>query len=111
MKKTIDKTETSRKGIEHMEKTILIVCGTGVASSAIMSNAVQELLERNKLESKVIHCRYSQMKNYLPQADLVIASLTPPEKLERPVIVGTGFLTGIGIEKLEEDILRQLCPA
>ncbi|MBP0963211.1 MAG: PTS sugar transporter subunit IIB [Oscillospiraceae bacterium] len=94
-----------------MEKTILIVCGTGVASSAIMNNAVQELLERNKLDSKVILCRYSQMKHYLPQADLVIASLAPPEQLERPVIMGTGFLTGVGVDQLEQDILRQLCPA
>lgn len=94
-----------------MEKTILIVCGTGVASSAIMNNAVQDMLRRNKLDSRVILCRYSQLKNYLPQADLVIASLCPPEKLERPVILGTGFLTGQGVDQLEADILRQLCPA
>ena len=105
-----------------MGKTILIVCGTGVASSAIMGSAVQdhiphfgmirkELLQRNKLDSKVIHCRYSQVNNYLPQADLIIASLCPPDKLGRPVIMGTGFLTGEGVDQLEEDILRQLCPA
>lgn len=94
-----------------MEKTILIVCGTGMASSAIMNSAVQDLLERHKLESKVILCPYNQMKNYLSQADLVIASLTPPDQLERPVIMGTGFLTGVGVDKLEQDILRQLCSA
>ncbi len=94
-----------------MEKTILIVCGTGVASSAIMNSAVQELLERHKLDTRVILCRYSQMKRYLPQADLIIASLAPPEQLEPPVILGTGFLTGVGVDQLEKDILRQLCPA
>lgn len=94
-----------------MEKTILIVCGTGVASSAIMNNAVQDLLERNKLDSKVILCRYSQMERYLSQADLIIASLDLPERPQPPVIMGTGFLTGIGVDELEENILRQLSPA
>ena len=94
-----------------MEKTILIVCGTGVASSAIMNNAVQDLLERNKLDSQVILCRYSQMERYLSQADLIIASLDLPERSQPPVIMGTGFLTGIGVDELEENILRQLSPA
>ena len=94
-----------------MKKTVLVVCGTGVASSTIMSSAVQELLERNKLDSQVIHCCYSQMKNYISRADLVIASIDPPDQLERPVIKGTGFLTGEGVDELEQSILRQLCPA
>ena len=85
-----------------MEKTILIVCGTGVASSAIMNNAVQDLLERNKLDSKVILCRYSQMESYISQADLIIASLDLPERPKPPVIMGTGFLTGVGVDELEE---------
>ena len=94
-----------------MKKTVLVVCGTGVASSTIMSSAVQELLDRNKLDSQVIHCCYSQVKNYIAQADLVIASLDPPDQLERPVIKGTGFLTGEGVNELEETILRKLCMA
>lgn len=94
-----------------MEKTIVVVCGTGVISSAIMGSAVEELLQRNKLDSRVIHCRYSQLKKYIPQADLVIAALDPPEQLEPPVILGTGFLTGVGVDQLERDILRQLDPA
>lgn len=91
-----------------MQKTILVVCGTGMASSAIMGDAVHELLKRNKVDSKVILCRYSQIKNYLSQADLVIASVNPPEELERPVILGTGFLTGVGVDQLEQAILTQL---
>ena len=91
-----------------MQKTILIVCGTGMASSAIMGDAVHELLKRNQVDSKVILCRYSQIKSYLSQADLVIASVNPPEELERPVILGTGFLTGVGVDQLEQAILTQL---
>lgn len=91
-----------------MQKTILVVCGTGMASSAIMGDAVHELLKRNKVDSKIILCRYSQIKRYLSQADLVIASVNPPEKLERPVILGTGFLTGVGVDQLEQAILTQL---
>ena len=91
-----------------MQKTILVVCGTGMASSAIMGDAVHELLKRNQVDSKVILCRYSQIKSYLSQADLVIASVNPPEELERPVILGTGFLTGVGVDQLEQAILTQL---
>ena len=90
-----------------MQKTILVVCGTGMASSAIMGDAVHELLKRNQVDSKVILCRYSQIKSYLSQADLVIASVNPPEELERPVILGTGFLTGVGVDQLEQAILTQ----
>lgn len=91
-----------------MQKTILVVCGTGMASSAIIGDAVHELLKRNQVDSKVILCRYSQIKSYLSQADLVIASVNPPEELERPVILGTGFLTGVGVDQLEQAILTQL---
>jgi len=91
-----------------MLKTILIACGTGMVSSAIINSALQDLLHRNRIQAKVILCRYSQMKCYLPQADLVIASVTPPEPLNRPVILGNGFLTGVGVDQLERDILAQL---
>ena len=90
-----------------MQKTILVVCGTGMASSAIIGDAVHELLKRNKVDSKVILCRYSQIKSYLSQADLVIASVNPPEELERPVILGTGFLTGVGVKKKKKTNLTQ----
>ena len=73
-----------------------------------MGDAVHELLKRNQVDSKVILCRYSQIKSYLSQADLVIASVNPPEELERPVILGTGFLTGVGVDQLEQAILTQL---
>lgn len=89
-------------------KTILIACGTGMVSSAIINNATRELLRRHHIPARIITCGYNQMERYLPEAALVIAPMAMEHRSGCPVLLGTPFLTGVGVEELEHDILCRL---
>lgn len=89
-------------------KTILIACGTGNVSSAIISEAVEKILRRNKVKANIQCCRYSQLGQYVGDANVIITSVSIPEGLDVPVIMGTPFLTGQITPTLERDLLKLL---
>lgn len=89
-------------------KTIVVACGAGAVSSALMSNALEELLRRRGVRAKIIRCRFDQVRQYQGQADLVVTAVTLPADLELPVVMGTPFLTGRGLPNLETQLLGYL---
>lgn len=89
-------------------KTIVIACGTGVVSSAIMNTALEELLRRHNIEARIIRCRYNRLEQYGREADLIVSSVPIPGSTNPPVVMGTALLTGRGTEELERDILKLL---
>lgn len=86
-------------------KTILVACGSGVVTSVLMNNAVQDLLRRNGVQARIIRCRLSQMEEYLPAADLVITSASLQGDCPKPVVQGTALLAGRDSADLERQIL------
>ncbi len=91
-----------------MCKTIVVACGMGVVSSSIMRQSLQELLWRERIEASIIICRHSQLWQHLANADLIISAITPEIKTHCPVVIGVGFITGVGVEELEQSILYHL---
>lgn len=90
-------------------KTIIVCCGAASATSAILEIKVRELLEREGIEAKVIKTYVSAVPEMLKEKkiDLVI----PSGKYQFdnvPVISGMPYITGIGIDKLERQIIKEL---
>lgn len=54
-------------------KTIIIACGSGVATSTIISRKVKELLEKNHIQCNIIQTSIHTLDTYLNQADLVVS--------------------------------------
>ena len=85
-------------------KHILIACGTGIATSTVVSMRVKEELLKNKIDATVEQCKIAELPSKINGADLVVTT-TAYESDEIPVIRALSFLTGVG---MEEDIAKIL---
>jgi PTS system galactitol-specific IIB component len=91
------------------KKKVLVACGTGIATSTVVTIKIQEALKANNIDADVIQCKVAELPMKLEGADLIVTT-TVYENKNIPVIRGLSFLTGIGMEKdLEKivDILRE----
>lgn len=89
-------------------KTIIIACGSGIATSTIISNGVQLLLEEKGIQFRLIQCSLNEVASQTGNADLIVSSMPIGQDYGIPKVVGMPFLTGIGLEKVKEAILNAL---
>jgi len=91
-----------------MPKTILIVCGTGVATAGAAEYRVKQALTKHNIEANVIKVRAPDTAMSAARAD-VIVNLTPlPCEVKIPVVPGLPFLTGIGEEAAVQKLVEYL---
>ena len=91
------------------KKTIVIICGTGIATSTVVFTKVDSICKKNNIPALIIQGKAVEAQSLSDQADLVVTT-TPRLKLDTtvPILNGIPFLNGIGEEKLEADILSEL---
>ena len=91
------------------KKVVLIACGTGIATSTVVSSAVEEMAKENGLQVEIIQCKMMEVPGYADRADLLITTtVVDKEKYAFPIINGRAFLTGMGLDKTKQDILAEL---
>jgi len=86
---------------------ILIVCGTAIATSTMVAVKTEELLKKRGIPAELRRCMTSEAKNASKGVDLIIATTQVPD-VNVPVLSGIPYITGIGIDKLESEILQVL---
>jgi len=97
------------------KKTIIVLCGSGVASSAMAASRLEDFCKERGLDVKVEKRAYRDMKGIGAKPDLIVA-LTPGLKAggfgigfeDVPVIMGVSLLTGRGYEKILDEIEKEL---
>ena len=89
-------------------KTIIVACGTGIATSTIVVSKVQELLKENQIEANIIQCTAAEIPNHAEQADLIITTMQLENHYSKPMVLGMSFLTGIGVDATKKEILDHL---
>ena len=77
-------------------KKILVICGAGHATSTIAVSKIKKWLEDNNLDSDA--------KIY----DVVVSTTVVPDSVKEKVINGVALLTGVGIDKVFEQIRKEL---
>lgn len=90
-------------------KRIIVCCGNSMATSSMIETCVTDLCEKNHIPVEIKKCTVVEASKLVEGGgwDLVI----PNGRLDgkgTPVISGMPYLTGIGVEKMEADILAQL---
>ncbi|AOT72641.1 PTS sugar transporter subunit IIB [Geosporobacter ferrireducens] len=92
------------------EKRVLVACGTGICTSTMAVNKFKTALEkRGKLSLfKIDQCKVAELAAKGNDYDLVIATTTVSAKINTPIVQGTAFLTGVGIDKVVDEILSIL---
>lgn len=78
-------------------KTILIICGTGVATSTVVAMKVKEHCEQAGIEVTIRQAKVADILKDQPDADLIIATTQVPDSVAVPVVAGMPFLTGVGL--------------
>jgi len=88
--------------------TILAVCGSGVVSSSMIAQKLEEILKPLGAEAKVIGLLPTSVQTYVEQGgiDFVVATSPIPGTITVPVIKGVALLTGFGEDACRDEITR-----
>ena len=89
-------------------KKILIACGAGIATSTIVTDRVERLIKENGIKAEVIQCKISEVASRQDDADFIVSTTILPTTYRIPALKATAYITGIGMEKLDEEILSYL---
>ncbi len=85
-------------------KTVLIACGTAVATSTVVAVAIEEAMQERGIPVDLRQCKATEVRSLVDDADIVVATTPVPDDLGKPTFKGLPFLTGIGRDKLLDDI-------
>jgi galactitol PTS system EIIB component len=91
-------------------KKLLIMCGTGVATSTIVTGKVKTWLEDNGLQTKVklYQSKISEELSRIDDYDIIVSTTLVPDNIKSRVIDGVPLLTGMGKEEMFEKIKTQI---
>lgn len=92
---------------------VLAVCGAGLATSTHVAKTLQNGLKKRDIDTQIRTCSVAEssgvMFQYKPHvilATVSVQSVQPPEGT--PIYSGVPLLTGIGAEKVLDDIAAYL---
>ncbi|BBE75572.1 MULTISPECIES: PTS galactitol transporter subunit IIB [Enterobacteriaceae] len=92
-----------------MKRKIIVACGGAVATSTMAAEEIKELCEANNISVELVQCRVNEIETYMDGVDLICTTA----KVDRtfgdiPVVHGMPFISGVGIEALQQKILTIL---
>jgi len=90
------------------KKRILVVCGTGIATSTVVARKLEEELEKRGIEVETRQCKAAEVEGRLEGVDLIVTTTPVPDNLGVPVIRTLAFLTGIGENQAVEEVAKKL---
>jgi PTS system galactitol-specific IIB component len=91
---------------------VLTVCGTGIATSTVAAEKCKEMLKERGLDIEVIECKATEVESKIPvfQPDVIVHTTILGASVAQDVkkFRGLAFLTGIGMDKLADEIADYL---
>lgn len=90
------------------KKRVLVVCGTGIATSTVVTEKIDAALRERGIQADLVQCKVTEVPAYAAEADLIVAT-TPVSGVQGiPVIQAVPLLTGIGEQQVLERIVAAL---
>ncbi|MFK4566310.1 PTS sugar transporter subunit IIB [Enterococcus sp. UD-01] len=91
-------------------KKLLIMCGTGVATSTVVTNKVKEWLKEKGLSDqvKLYQSKVADEVNRIDDYDIVVSTTVVPDSIKDKVIMGLPLLTGIGTTEMYDEIEQKI---
>lgn len=91
------------------KKRILIVCGTGVATSTVVAKKVAEACKGAGIPVSITQCKAAEVPMYTSQGvDLIVSTTVLARNVGVPVVGGLPYLTGAGAEETTRQIIEKL---
>lgn len=92
-----------------MAKTVIVSCGTGIATSTVAAKAIEEACKEAGIDVITKQCKGQEIPELLRQgADLIVTTSTMRFDPGIPVVNGLAFLTGVGKDEIVQEILDHL---
>lgn len=91
-------------------KKLLIMCGTGVATSTVVTGKVKEWLAENGLQDqvKLYQSKIADELGSIDEYDIIVSTTLVPNNIRERVIDGIPLLTGFGKEEMYAKIKEQI---
>jgi PTS system galactitol-specific IIB component len=89
-------------------KRVLIVCGTGVATSTVVADKVRRHLESCGIAATVDQTKVSELHRGAAGYDVIVSTTQVRGDVGVPVVAGLPFLTGIGIDAALAEVVGHL---
>lgn len=91
-------------------KKLLIMCGSGIATSTVATGKVKQWLKDNNLEDevKIYQSKIAEEVNHIDDYDAVITTTTVPDSIKDKVIFGLPLLTNNGVEQMWAQLKKEL---
>jgi PTS system galactitol-specific IIB component len=94
----------------NKQKKVLVACGTSIATATVVATKLREIAQEIGVQVTTSQCKAAEIRSrvstYSP--DLIVATTPVPKDLGVPSFSGVPFLSGIGIDKLKQDIIAIL---
>lgn len=91
-----------------MKKRVLVACGTGIATSTIVNDAIESLCREYNIDAEILQIKVADIPAYQDSAHLLITTTIIKNSYPFPVINARSFLTGVGTEETKHEILTEL---
>lgn len=91
-------------------KKLLIMCGSGIATSTVAAGKVKQWLKDNNLEDevKIYQSKIAEEVNHIDDYDAVITTTTVPDSIKDKVIFGLPLLTNMGLDQMWDQLKKEL---
>lgn len=91
-------------------KKILVICGTGIATSTVVANKLRDFLKEKGMESgvEISHASITDKFSSLDAYDVILTTTTVPDSIKDKVISAVPILTGAGEEEVYEEVVEKL---
>ncbi|QVI35009.1 PTS galactitol transporter subunit IIB [Lacticaseibacillus chiayiensis] len=89
-------------------KKIIVACGSGIATSTVARNALEEKLKAKGIDVTQVSMDQTsipQLRSKADQFDLAITTAKFTEDIGVPVLNGLPFLTGVGEDQLVQKVI------
>lgn len=93
-------------------RKLMIICGTGVATSTVVNHKVSEWLKSKGLtDVQVFQSKVADEISHLDDYDVIVSTTLVPDSIKDKVIMGVPLLTGIGQDAIFAEIEKRLTDA
>lgn len=91
-------------------KTLMVVCGSGVATSTVVEGKIRDYLDSKGLldQVKMYKGNIAEQINHIDDYDAFVSTTVVPDDVKDKVIAGLPILTGMGADKVYEEIVERL---
>lgn len=91
-------------------KTLMVTCGSGISTSTVAEGKIKDYLAQAGVldQVKIYKGNIAEYVNKVDDYDVFVSTTVIPDEIKDKVISGLPLLTGIGADKVYQQIMDKL---